>query len=433
MGTREIRRAEPDSPTDLTRRSWLAVLRRSVREFRDDNVTDWAAALTYYGVLALFPGLLIAVSVLGLLGDSAARSLLDNVGQIAPGGVRDFLRTIIDNAQQQRGTAGVAAVVGLLLALWSASAYVGAFMRASNAIYGVGEGRPVWKTAPVRLAVTVAVMVMLLISAAIVLLTGRVADQVGRALGIGHTAVTVWDIAKWPVLLVLVSLTLALLYWACPNVRQPGFRWITPGGLVAVVIWLVASGGFAVYVANFASYNKTYGSVAGVIVFLRGTPASWMRTTPAAPTRWPGIGASRSGRNGRRRRNGTGGVEGPAASGERNGGRRRQGPVGRTAPARSHSTTSLASTRGWGRWWAVPGGTRRSARCRSRRSGTARSRPCSTGWGSADLGPDHVQQPAGAVVVEDHDMVHRLQPGQHRGPVLDPLGQLTGTSLHARS
>jgi len=268
MGTREIRRAEPDSPTDLTRRSWLAVLRRSVREFRDDNVTDWAAALTYYGVLALFPGLLIAVSVLGLLGDSAARSLLDNVGQIAPGGVRDFLRTIIDNAQQQRGTAGVAAVVGLLLALWSASAYVGAFMRASNAIYGVGEGRPVWKTAPVRLAVTVAVMVMLLISAAIVLLTGRVADQVGRALGIGHTAVTVWDIANWPVLLVLVSLTLALLYWACPNVRQPGFRWITPGGLVAVVIWLVASGGFAVYVANFASYNKTYGSVAGVIVFL---------------------------------------------------------------------------------------------------------------------------------------------------------------------
>src|SRR6266498_1162840 len=196
------------------------------------------------------------------------QSLLDNVGQIAPGGVRDFLRTIIDNAQQQRGTAGVAAVVGLLLALWSASAYVGAFMRASNAIYGVGEGRPVWKTAPVRLAVTVAVMVMLLISAAIVLLTGRVADQVGRALGIGHTAVTVWDIANWPVLLVLVSLTLALLYWACPNVRQPGFRWITPGGLVAVVIWLVASGGFAVYVANFASYNKTYGSVAGVIVFL---------------------------------------------------------------------------------------------------------------------------------------------------------------------
>lgn len=259
---------EPDSPTDLGGRSWLAVLRRSVREFRDDNVTDWAAALTYYGVLALFPGLLVAVSVLGLLGESAARSLLDNVGQIAPGGVRSFLQTVIDNAQRQHGTAGIAAVVGGLLALWSASGYIGAFMRAANAIYGVGEGRPVWKTAPIRLAVTVAVLLMLLISAAIVLFTGRVADQLGKAMGIGHTAVTVWDIAKWPVLLVLVSLMLALLYWACPNVRQPGFRWVSPGGLLAVVIWLVASGGFAVYVANFASYDKTYGSVAGVIIFL---------------------------------------------------------------------------------------------------------------------------------------------------------------------
>jgi membrane protein len=268
MVTKDTPGAEPDDPTDLAGRSWVAVLRRSVREFRADNVTDWAAALTYYGVLALFPALLVGVSVLGLLGDSATRSLLDNVGQLAPGSVRSFLQTVIDNAQQQRGTASVTAVVGLLLALWSASGYVGAFMRASNAIYGVGEGRPIWKTAPVRLAVTVAVMLMLLLAAAIVLLTGRVADQVGRALGIGTAAVTVWDIAKWPVLLVLVALMLALLYWACPNVRQPGFRWISPGGAVAVVIWLLASGAFAVYVANFASYNKTYGSVAGVIVFL---------------------------------------------------------------------------------------------------------------------------------------------------------------------
>src|SRR5438046_2232731 len=213
-------RAEPESPTDLAGRSWLAALRRSVREFRIDNVTDWAAALTYYGVLALFPGLLIVVAILGLLGDSAARSLLDNVGQIAPGGVRSFLQTVINNAQQQKGAAGVAAVVGLLAALWSASGYIGAFMRASNAIYGVGEGRPIWKTAPVRLAVTVAVMLMLLASAAIVLLTGRVADQLGKAFGIGTAAVTVWDIAKWPVLLILVSLMLALPSWACPNVPQ---------------------------------------------------------------------------------------------------------------------------------------------------------------------------------------------------------------------
>jgi membrane protein len=268
MAAVRSRPAEPESPTDLGGRSWLAVLRRSVREFRDDNITDWAAALTYYGVLALFPALLVLVSVLGLLGDSAARTLLDNVGQITPGAVRNFLASVINNAQQQPTVAGVGAVFGVLLAVWSASAYIAAFMRAANAIYEVGEGRPIWKTAPVRVAVTIAVMLMLLASATIVLVTGRVADQVGRALGIGHAAVTAWDIAKWPVLVLLVSLMLALLYWACPNVRQPRFRWITPGSLLAVLIWLVASGGFAVYVANVAAYNKTYGSVAGVIIFL---------------------------------------------------------------------------------------------------------------------------------------------------------------------
>jgi membrane protein len=259
---------EPDSPTDLSKRSWWSVLTGAVREFRSDNVTDWAAALTYYGILALFPGLLVVVSVLGLLGESASRSLLENVGEIAPGGVRSFFQTVLDNAQEHRATASVGAIIGIALAVWSASGYVAAFMRASNAIYGVEEGRPIWKTAPVRLAVTLAVVVMLIASAGIVLVTGRVADQVGQALGIGHAAVTAWDIAKWPVLLMIVSLMLALLYWACPNVRQSGFRWITPGGVVGVLIWLIASGGFAVYVANFASYNKTYGTVAGVIVFL---------------------------------------------------------------------------------------------------------------------------------------------------------------------
>jgi membrane protein len=244
------------------------VLGRSVSRFRADNITDRAASLTYYGVLALFPGLLVVVSVLGLLGQSATNTLLDNVGQIAPGAVRSFFQNVVDNAQRQRTTAGIAAVSGIVIAFWSASSYIAAFMRAANAIYGVGEGRPIWKTLPIRLAVTAAVVVMLIVSAMIVLLTGRVAEQVGQMLGIGSTAVTVWDIGKWPVLLVVVSLMLALLYWACPNVRQPSFRWLTPGSAIAVIIWLIASGGFAVYVANFASYNKTYGSVAGVIVFL---------------------------------------------------------------------------------------------------------------------------------------------------------------------
>jgi membrane protein len=254
----------PDQP----RPSWAAALRRSVVGFRDDDLSDWAAALTYYGILALFPGLLVLVSLLGLMGHSATATLESNIGQIAPGGVRSFFTQVVNNTQSQHTTAGLAAIVGLALALWSASGYIAAFMRASNAIYGVGEGRPIWKTVPVRVGVTLAVVLMLVVSGLIILLTGRIADQVGRALGVGTTAVTVWNIAKWPVLLLLVALTLALLYWACPNVEQPGFRWLSPGGALAVVIWLLASAGFAIYVAHFSSYNKTYGSVAGVIVFL---------------------------------------------------------------------------------------------------------------------------------------------------------------------
>ena len=263
-----MRTSVPDRPTELSGRSWWSVLTGAVREFRADQITDLSAALAYYGILALFPALLVAVSILGLLGADTSQALLNNVSQIAPGSVRTFFQTILDNAQQQHTTASIGVIVGALVALWSASGYIAAFMRASNRVYGVPEGRPIWKTAPIRVGVTLVVMVLLLASAGIVLITGRVADQVGQALGIGDAAVTAWGIAKWPVLLVIVALLLDLLYWACPNVVSPGLRWLTPGGFVAVLIWLIASGGFAVYVANFASYNKTYGTVAGIIVFL---------------------------------------------------------------------------------------------------------------------------------------------------------------------
>jgi membrane protein len=268
MTGQTVQSREPKKPTQLSASSWRSVLRRAAREFQDDNLTDWAAALTYYGVLALFPGMLVVVSLLGLLGESTTQSLLANVGQIAPGGVKDFFNKVLTNAQSQRRTAGLAAIFGLVVAVWSASGYIGAFMRAANAVYDVPEGRPVWKKIPTRLGVTLAALVMMLASAVIVLVSGRIADQVGKVLGVGHAAVTAWNIAKWPVLLIIVSLLLALLYWACPNAKQSGFRWITPGGVVAVVIWLIASGLFAVYVANFASYNKTYGVFAGVIIFL---------------------------------------------------------------------------------------------------------------------------------------------------------------------
>lgn len=262
-GTAEL----PSGLTGLRASSWWGVLKRTVRQFRTDNLSDWAAALTYRGVMSLTAGTLVVVAGLGLLGHSPTQRLVDNVGQLAPSQVKSVLNQIINNVQSQ-GKAGAAVIVGIALALYSASNYIAGFMRASNAIYGIGEGRPVWKTFPVRIGVTVVIVVLIVISAAIVVFTGPVADQLGAALGVGHAAVTAWDIVKWPVLVLIVSLMLSILYYASPNVKQPGFRWVSPGGVVAVLIWLVASALFAVYVANFGSYNKTYATLAGVIVFL---------------------------------------------------------------------------------------------------------------------------------------------------------------------
>jgi membrane protein len=268
MNSRFERKRAPDGPTDLRGRSFAGVLKRTVREFQDDNLTDWAAALTYYGVLSIFPALLVVVSVLGLIGQSATQPLIDNLGSVAPGPAKDIVTSAIQNLQGSRGSAGVVFVVGLLVAIWSASGYIAAFMRASNAIYDIEEGRPIWKTLPVRVGLTALLMLLTAASAVAVTLSGGLAKRAGDLLGVGDTAVQVWSIAKWPVLLILVSLMFALLYWAAPNVKQRGFRWISPGSVLAVLGWIIASLGFAFYVANFGSYNKTYGALAGPIIFL---------------------------------------------------------------------------------------------------------------------------------------------------------------------
>jgi membrane protein len=258
----------PEGPTELETRSWGGVLKRTVKEFRADNLTDWAAALTYYGVLSIFPALIALVSILGLIGQSATQPLIDNLGTVAPGPAKEILTDAITGLQKSQGAAGVLFVVGIAAALWSASGYIGAFMRASNAIYEVPEGRPFYILRPLQMAVTLLLVVLLAISAVAVVFTGGLATQLGKVLGVGSTAVTVWDIAKWPVLLLIVSAMFAILYYAAPNVRHPGFKWLTPGGVLAVVLWLIASAAFAIYVANFGSYNKTYGSLGGIIVFL---------------------------------------------------------------------------------------------------------------------------------------------------------------------
>jgi len=259
-----------EQPTRLERKdgSWRAVLKRTFKGYSRDNLTDWSAALTYYGVLAIFPALIVLVSVLGLIGPSATQPLIDNLGKVAPGPAKEIFSSALKNLQGSKGTAGVLFVVGLAAALWSASGYVSAFMRASNAIYGMPEGRPVWKTLPLRVVLTLVLVVLLAVSAVAVTLSGGLAKEVGGVIGLSDTAVTVWNIAKWPVLLLVVSFMFALLYWAAPNVKHPKFRWISPGGVLAVIGWIIASLAFAFYVAKFGSYNKTYGALAGPIVFL---------------------------------------------------------------------------------------------------------------------------------------------------------------------
>jgi membrane protein len=261
-------RDAPKSPTKLRGAAWAGVLKRTVKGLQKDNLTDWAAALTYYGILSIFPALLVLVSVLGLIGEPATQPLIDNLGEVAPGPAQEIFTSAIENLQGSQGAAGVFFVIGIVGAIWAASGYVAAFMRASNAIYAMEEGRPIWKTLPVRVGLTVLLMALTAISAVAVTVTGGLAKEVGNLLGLGDTAVTVWGIAKWPVLLLLVSLMFAVLYWAAPNVKQPGFRWISPGSLLAVIGWVIASAAFAFYVANFGSYNKTYGALAGPIVFL---------------------------------------------------------------------------------------------------------------------------------------------------------------------
>jgi membrane protein len=252
------------------RSSMFATLKRTATEFSEDNLTDWAAALTYYGLLSLFPALIALVSIVGLFGDpqSTTQKVTDIVTQIGPESAAETFSGPIESITSNRSAAGILFVVGLVVALWSASGYVGAFMRASNVIYETPEGRPFWKLRPLQMLVTLIMVLLLALLALALVLTGPLAEAVAEPLGIGDAAVTVWDIAKWPVMLAVVVVMIAVLHYASPNVKLRGFKWVTPGSIVAVVVWLIASAAFAFYVANFGSYDKTYGALGGVVAML---------------------------------------------------------------------------------------------------------------------------------------------------------------------
>lgn len=260
---------KPDSPTDLTKPSLLFVLRKTAREFGQDQCTDLAAALTYYAVMSLFPAVLVVVSLLGVLGQGQQTidSVLQILSGLVPASAMDILREPITQLVNSP-SAGLALIIGVLGAVWSASGYIGAFGRAMNRIYEVEEGRPVWKLRPVQLIVTLAGLVMVVAVVLMLAISGPVAQAIGDVVGLGDAAVTAWSILRWPVILLFVVLAVAVLYYVTPNVKQPKFKWISVGAGVGIVVWALASVLFGVYVSNFSSYNKTYGAVGGVIVFL---------------------------------------------------------------------------------------------------------------------------------------------------------------------
>ena len=258
----------PQAPTDLSKRTWMGTLTRTLREFKEDDLSLLAAALTYYAILALFPALLVLLSLLGLAGSGTVDTLLTNVGSLAPSASRTVITNAVHNLQSSNKAAGVAFIFGLVGALWSASGYVGGFMKAANIIYEVEEGRKFWKLKPIQIFATLVVVLLSAIVVIAVVVTGPIAQKAGNIVGAGSTAVTVFNIAKWPVIAFVVAQIFAFLYWISPNVKQPGYRWLSPGGILAVVLWVIASALFAFYVANFGSYSKTYGSMAAVIIFL---------------------------------------------------------------------------------------------------------------------------------------------------------------------
>ncbi len=258
---------KPDAPTDLKKPSWLYVVKKTGREFGADQCTDLAAALVYYSVLALFPALLAIVSLLGLFGQAQAteKAVFDIIG--STGGVRTTLQPVIASLTRSPA-APVTFVIGIVGALWSASGYVGAFGRAMNRVYGIDEGRPVWKLRPTQLLVTVVAVILVVVGALILVLSGPVAQHVGNAIGLGSTVVFVWGIVKWPILAIVAVVVVAVLYYFSPNVRQPKFKWVSTGSVLALLLWAIASAAFAFYVGNFGHYNSTYGSLGAVIVFL---------------------------------------------------------------------------------------------------------------------------------------------------------------------
>jgi membrane protein len=253
-------------------RTWRGILWRSVVGYFDDDCGDFAAAMTYSAVTALIPSLVVIVALVNLVTDGAAAvdAVLDILRDLGVGSIvgNQSLTSVLDALLVQRSSAKALLSAGLLIAIWSASGYVGAFTRASNRIYGVKEGRAWWKLQVLELLLAAVALVLLAVAGIGLVISGPLVDAVGDRLHAGETAKLAYSIGRWPVLVAIAIVLLSLLFWIAPNVKQPRFRWLTLGGAVALVVWAAASFGFGLYVANFGSYDRTYGSLGAIVAFL---------------------------------------------------------------------------------------------------------------------------------------------------------------------
>ncbi|GAB3293525.1 YihY family inner membrane protein [Epidermidibacterium keratini] len=251
------------------RAAWKAALRRAPVEFGRDQSTNLAASLTYYAILAIFPAALALVSLIGVFGNpqTTTDQLLDIVDSVGAGNARETIQPILDQLINS-GAAGFALVFGILGAVFSASGYVSGFAIAMNRVYEVTEGRNAIKLKLQQVLITLALIVLAVIVAFSLVVSGDIAQTLGGLVGLGDQAVTVWNFAKLPVILLIVMFMVAMLYYLTPNIQRPKFRLFTLGSVIGVTVWILLSIGFAFYVTNFGRYNKTYGTLAGVIVFL---------------------------------------------------------------------------------------------------------------------------------------------------------------------
>ncbi|MFH9268532.1 YihY/virulence factor BrkB family protein [Streptomyces sp. NPDC017546] len=266
MPTQTASAAESTAPAALPRR-WGIALRRTPVSLWNDDITDWAAALTYYAILALLPALLATVSVIGLASPDATGALIADITAFAPAESGEALRRPLEAATEQRSAVWLLVATGSVSAVWSACSYLAVFRRAMHAMHGVRDTRPPLRQAHIIVVSAIGLLLLLMTSAFAIVMTGPSARWLGRRIGLPHEGETLWAALKWPLLVFLVACLIMVLFSTGPRSAR-GVRRSLPGGILAALCWLTASALFALYATQVGSYSRLYGSLAGLVVFL---------------------------------------------------------------------------------------------------------------------------------------------------------------------